>query len=122
MSCLCLCVEIMRAGGCLRSGCEASDHLALSLGPGQENTVRLCGWLSPPPSFISYTNTLTITTFSRAGWARGETYRLHYSMETRYLLSNTSTLYLADNSSGRVRSLNYPLWAPANTVYTTELR
>ena len=43
-------------------------------------------------------------------------------METRYLLSNTTTRYLEDNSSGRVESLNYPLWAPAKTFYTTELR
>ena len=121
MSCPCLCVEMIQAGGGVRSGCQG-DHLELSLAPGQENTVRLCGSLSPPPSFLSYTNTLTLTTLSKAGWPPGQTYRLHYSMETRYLLSNTSTLFLADNSSGRVTSLNYPLWAPANTVYTTELR
>ena len=43
-------------------------------------------------------------------------------MESRYLLSNRSVRYLADNSSGSVQSLNYPLWAPANTAFTTELR
>ena len=62
------------------------------------------------------------TLVSRAGWARGQGYAAHYSMESRYLLSNRSVRYLADNSSGSVQSLNYPLWAPANTAFTTELR
>ena len=111
----------MRAGRGGRAGCDG-DHLSVSLGPGEENTVRLCGSLSPPPTFLSYTNTIRLNTISRAGWTRGQGYRAHYTMETRYLLSNTSTLHLANNSSGTVQSLNYPLWAPANTVYTTELR
>ena len=84
--------------------------------------MRLCGVLDPPPSFLSYTNTLRLTTFSRAGWSRGQGYRAHYTMETRYLLSNTSTRHLPANSSGTVHSLNYPLWAPPHTDYTTELR
>ena len=112
---------MMRAGCGDSPGC-GGDYLSVSLGPGEENTVRLCGSLSSPPTFISYSNTIRLSTISRAGWARGQGYRAHYTMETRYLLSNTSTLHLADNSSGTVHSLNYPLWAPANTVYTTELR
>ena len=112
---------MMRAGCGDRAGCQG-DHLSLSLGPGPENTVSLCGSLVPPPSFLSYTNTLRLTTISRAGWARGQGYRAHYTMETRYLLSNTSTRHLSDNSSGTVHSLNYPLWAPPKTDYTTELR
>ena len=112
----------MRAGGGVRADCEG-DHLAVSLGPGPGgDTVRLCGSLSPPPQFLSYSNTLRLTTVSRAGWARGQGYRGQYSMESTYLLSNTSTWHLADNSSGTVTNLNYPLWAPADTAFTTELR
>ena len=84
--------------------------------------MRLCGSLSPPPSFLSYSNSLRLTTVSRAGWARGQGYRAQYSMESSYLLANTSTTLLAENSSGTVTNINYPLWAPANTDFTTELR
>ena len=84
--------------------------------------MRLCGTLSPPPSFLSYSNSLRLTTVSRAGWARGQRYRARYSMESSYLLANTSNRLLADNSTGTVQNINYPLWAPANTAFTTELR